>query len=129
MIELITNYQEQDYTLQLSYDPINNKITTRPTYVMFTFDDTVSLYLDFKSITQFSFTNHFDGGNIEEIDSHASNCHAYRFNKETLKTESILNTTLNQNSFSIPCGKYPSLFLGTQISLVLEDGSRLPLKF
>jgi len=64
MVELITNYQELDYTLPLTFDPINNKITSAQSYVIFSFDESVSLYLDFNKTTQFSFDNRFDGGNI-----------------------------------------------------------------
>lgn len=129
MIELITNYQELNYTLPFDYDINNNKITTPEVFMTFSSDDTVSLYLDFKKITQFSFTNKFDGENIQQFDEYADNCNAYRINSQTSKIKSIANTSLNPQSYSIPCGKFPSMFLGTDISLVFGNGTRLPLIF
>lgn len=78
-------------------------------------DDSISLYLDFKQITQISFTNKFDGQDIERFDEFADNCHAYRLNSETSKMFSMANTSLSPNSYSIPCGKYPSMFIGTDM--------------
>jgi hypothetical protein len=129
MIELITNYQEFYYTLPLNYDLINNKLISSTTYVTYIADDSVNLYLDFKKITQFSFTNKFDGESIELFDENANNCNAYRLNSETNKTLSISNSIMNPNSFSIPCGKYPSMFIGTKINLVTDNGTYLPLNF
>lgn len=80
MIELITNYQEFDYTLPLTYDIANNKLTSTTTYATYIADDSVTLYLDFKKITQFSFTNKFDGENIELFDESANKCNGYRLN-------------------------------------------------
>ena len=48
MIELITNYQELRYHLPLTYDKVNNKIVSSTTYVSFTQDDSVAIYLHFK---------------------------------------------------------------------------------
>ena len=129
MIELITNYQEFYYTLPLNYDLINNKLISSTTYVTYIADDSVNLSLDFKKITQFSFTNKFDGESIELFDENANNCNAYRLNNETNKTLSISNSIMNPNSFSIPCGKYPSIFIGTKINLVTDNGTYLPLNF
>lgn len=95
MIELITNYQEFNYTLPLNYDKINNKLISSPIYVTYITDDRVYLYLDFKKITQFSFTNKFDGERIELFDEYATNCNAYRLNSETNKTISISNSILS----------------------------------
>jgi len=129
MVELITNYQEFDYNLPLNYDKNYNKLISTPVYVAYINDDSVYLYLDFKKITQFSFTNKFDGEKIEFFDEYANNCNAYRLNSETDKTLSINNSKLNLNSFSVPCGKYPSMFIGTKISLVTDNGTYLPLNF
>lgn len=92
-------------------------------------DDSIALYLDFKKITQVSYTNKFDGEDIEKFDEFADNCYAYRFNSETFKVYSMTNTTLSPTSYSIPCGKYPSMFIGTDMYLITDNGSKIQLDF
>lgn len=123
MIELITNYQEIGYQLPLTYDATNEKLISSTAYVSFMTDDSISLYLDFKKITQVSFTNKFDGEDIERFDEFADNCYAYKLNSETYKMFSMANTSLTPSAYSIPCGKYPSMFIGTDIYLMDYNGS------
>jgi hypothetical protein len=129
MIELITNYQELGYTLSLDYDRINNKIVSSSTYVSFNQDDSVAVYLHFKSFTQFSYVNKFDGENVEKFDSNADTCLQNRLNQDNNKEVSIDNQSLVPSAFALPCGKFPSMFVGDNIRLVLGNNTTLDINY
>lgn len=39
------------------------------------------------------------------------------------------NNTLNPNSYSFPCGKFPSMWIGDSINFALANGTLLPIRF
>jgi hypothetical protein len=63
MIELITNIGEQSYVIALDYDESNKVMYNNVTYLSLK-SKSISIYLLFEKISQYNYTNKYEGENI-----------------------------------------------------------------
>ena len=100
-------------------------LSTEPTYVSFSSDSVVEVYLKIQTLTQFDY---IIGNPLKQADYFIANsaiCGKYKNNSNLNKNVSITGSTLQADSAAYPCGLFPGMFPQGTIKIYINNNSVL----